>query len=76
MITLFVFAALALGTGVCAMTVRIAQVRRWQRRREAVRIEREVARAEYQLHRLAGDAFSAMLDAARSSRPNEHEHSL
>jgi hypothetical protein len=34
-------------------------------REERARIERETRRAEYQLHQIANDAFSQMLDVAR-----------
>jgi hypothetical protein len=53
-----------------AALLRVAANRRWEARAEEVRIDREVRRAEHQLHNLATRAFAAMLDSARSSHGN------
>jgi len=43
---------------------------RWESRAEETRIDREVRRAEQQLHVLATQAFGTMLDVARSNPRN------
>ena len=52
------------------VVLRMTANRRWEARAEEVRIDREVRRAEHQLHNLATQAFAAMLDSARSSQGN------
>ena len=42
-------------------------------RSKKLRIERELHRAEFRLHEIAGEAFVALLDAARSDGPAESE---
>lgn len=50
--------------------LRATAIRHWEARESQVRINREVRRAEHQLHDLAVQAFAAMLDAARSNAEN------
>jgi len=38
-------------------------------RNKKLRIERELHRAEFRLHEIAGEAFAALLDAVRSDGP-------
>ena len=38
-------------------------------RSKKLRIERELHRAEFRLHEIAGEAFAALLDAVRSDGP-------
>jgi hypothetical protein len=66
-LTLIVLLILVLLVTLTAL-LRVAANRRWEARAEAVRIDREVRRAEHQLHNLAIQAFAAMLDSARSSQ--------
>jgi uncharacterized membrane protein YciS (DUF1049 family) len=49
-----------------ALAVVVVANEHWESRAEETRIDREVRRAEHQLHVLATQAFGAMLDVARS----------
>ena len=42
-------------------------------RTEKVRLDREMYRAEFRLHEMAGEAFTALLEAARSGGLNRSE---
>jgi len=50
-----------------ALAVLVVARQRWESRAEETRIDREVRRAEHQLHDVATRAFGAMLDVARNN---------
>jgi len=72
MITAIVILAIFASILLSILTLFILKIREPERT-EKVRLDREMYRAEFRLHEMAGKAFTALLDAARSGGLNRTE---